>query len=251
MQFYRCLLGECNKKKHSIFLLLHLSIPVVLPSILVLYFLFRQVSIGAEASNLIFFELIGIGTPVIISIICGLVADSEHEAGHFQNILGLIRSRTVAFISQTCVMVISYSAALFLTIFVYTLTLKYLAGVDDVNFTHYYLLGIIFSGTSIFQYFFYQVVGYKYGIGMCSICGFGGLIMTALCLTKLGDKIWWLLPWAWPNRFSEYYLKITDEKLLSNAEFVMGTYSFLMMTTGMIVLSIVWINRWSGRKTHG
>ncbi|MFN2746350.1 lantibiotic immunity ABC transporter MutG family permease subunit [Bacillus sp. z60-18] len=253
LQFYRCLLGECKKRKRSIFLLSHLSIPLVLSGALVMYFLFRNVPVGAEASYLIFFELIGVGTPVIISIICGLVADSENEAGHFQNILGLIQSRTVSFISQTTMMIFFYTAALFLTISIYTLALKQLAGVDEVDLSLYYVTGMIFAGASIFQYFFYQVVGYNYGIGMCSICGFGGVIITALCLTTIGDKIWWLLPWAWANRFGEYvteYLKIKDVKPVGNPTILMGGYSFLLMTTGIILLSIVWINRWSGRKTN-
>ena len=253
LQFYRCFLGECKKRKRSIFSLLHLSIPLVLSGVLVMYFLFRNVPVGAEASYIIFFELIGVGTPVIISIICGLVADSENEAGHFQNILGLIQSRTVSFTSQTTMMIFSYFAAIFLTISIYILALKHLIGVGEVNFTLYYLTGIIFAGTSIFQYFFYQFVGYNYGIGMCSICGFGGVIIAALCLTTIGDKIWWLLPWAWANRFGEYvmdYLKMTGVKPVGNSTLVMGGYSFLIMTTGIILLSIVWINRWSGKKTN-
>ena len=181
-----------------------------------------------------------------------MVADSENEAGHFQNMIGVIQSKTISFMSQTTMMIFSYGAAIFITIFIYTLALKFLVGVNEVHFTLYYLTGIIFIGTSIFQYFFYQVVGYKYGIGICSICGFGGLIIVALSLTTIGDKIWGFLPWAWANRFSEYltdYWKMTDITLFSNPMLVTGGYSFLILTVGMAVLSIVWINNWTGGKT--
>lgn len=252
LQFYRCLLSEFKKRKQGIFLLLHLGIPLILAGILVLYFLSRDVSISAEVSYIIFFELIGVGTPVIISIICGMVADSENEAGHFQNILRLIQSRHIAFVSQTTMMISSYSAAMFLTISIYTFTLKFLVGVDEVYFTLYYLTGIIFTIASIFQYFFYQVIGYRYGIGICSICGFGGVIIAALSLTTIGDKVWGYLPWAWANRFSEYvtdYFKMTNVEMKSNPMLVTGGYSFLILTMGIFFLSIVWINRWTGRKT--
>lgn len=252
LQFYRCLLGEFKKRKRSLFLLLHLSIPIILPAVLIMYFLSRNVSISAEASYTIFFELIGVGTPVIISILCGMVADSESEAGHFQNMLGLIQSKTISFISQTTMMIFSYGAALFLTIIAYTLALKFLVGVGEVYFTLYFLTGIIFIITSIFQYLFHQVIGYKYGIGMCSIFGFGGVIIAALSLTTIGDKVWRFLPWAWANRFSGYlmdYWKMTDIKLVSNPLMVTGGYFFLMLTVGMLMLSIIWFNNWSGRKT--
>lgn len=252
LQFHRCLLGEFKKRKRGLFPLLHLSIPLILPGTLVMYFLFRNDLISSEASYAVFFELIGVGTPAIISIICGMVADSESEAGNFRNILGIMQSKTISFVSQTAMMIFSYSAAMFLTISIYTLSLKFLVGVDEVHFTIYYLTGIIFAITSAFQYFFYQVISYRYGIGICSLCGFGGLIIVALSLTTIGDKVWGFLPWAWANRFSEYvmgYLKTTDVDLVSNPMLVTGGYSFLILTTGVIVLSIVWINRWTGRKT--
>ncbi|MGN7402305.1 lantibiotic immunity ABC transporter MutG family permease subunit [Cytobacillus praedii] len=251
-QFYRCFLAEFKKKKRSLFLLFHSGVPLILPGALVMYFLSRNHSISSEASYIIFFELIGVGTPVIISIICGMVADSENEAGHFQNILGAIQSKTISFMSQTTMMIFSYSASLFLTICIYSLSLKFLVGVDEVSFTLYYLTGIIFTGTSVFQYVFYQVIGYKYGIGSSSICGFGGLIIAALSLTAIGEKVWGFLPWAWANRFSEYvtdYWKMNDITFISDPMLVIGGYSFLILTIGMIVLSIVWINQWIGRKT--
>lgn len=253
LQFYRCLRGEFKKRKRSLFPLLHLGTPFIFPSILIIFFLSRDVLISAEVGYLIFFELIGVATPIIISIICGIVAESENEAGHFQNIRGLIQSKTLSVISQTVMMIFSYSAALFLAISIYTVALKLLVGIDEVNFTLYYLTGIIFTITSCFQYFFYQVIGYRYGIGICSICGFGGVIIVALSLTTIGDKVWGFLPWAWANRFSEYvigYWKMTDITLTSNSMLVMGIYSFLILTTGMILLSVVWVNNWSGRKTN-
>lgn len=252
LQFYRCLLGEFKKRKRSLFLLLHLGIPLILPCSLVMYFLSRNNSINSEVSYFIFFELIGIGTPVIISIICGMVADSENEAGHFQNMFGIIQSKTITFMSQTTMMIVSYSTAIFLTISIYFLVLKFLIGVNGIHFTLYYLTGIIFIVASIFQYFFYQVIGYKYGIGITSICGFGGLIIAALSLTTIGDKVWGFLPWAWANRFSEKlteYWKTTDITLFNNPMFVTGGYFLIFSTIGMTALSIVWINNWTGRKT--
>ncbi|WP_163582617.1 lantibiotic immunity ABC transporter MutG family permease subunit [Gracilibacillus saliphilus] len=253
LQFYRCLLGEFKKRKRSLFLLLHFGIPLILPGTLVMYFLSRNGLISSEASYVIFYELIGVGTPVIISIICGMVADSENKAGHFQNMLGVIQSKAISFISQTTMMIFSYCVAMFLTISIYTLALKSLVGVDEVNFTLYYLTGIIFVIASTFQYLFYQVIGYKYGIGICSISGFGGLIIAALSMTSIGNKIWAFLPWAWANRFSEYlrdYWKTVDIKLVSNPTLVSGGYSLAILTGGMIIVSIVWINNWAGRKSN-
>lgn len=252
LQFNRCLLSEFKKRKRSLFLLLHMCIPLILPGALVMYFLSRNDLISSEASYAIFLELIGIGTPTIISIICGMVADSESEAGNFRNMLGIIQSKSISFVSQTTMMIFSYSVAIILTISIYTLALKYLVGVNEVHFTLYYLTGIIFSITSAFQYFFYQVIGYRYGIGICSICGFGGVIIVALSLTTIGDRVWGFLPWAWANRFSEYvmdYLNTADLDLFSNPMLVTGGYSFLILTIGLIILCIVWINRWTGRKT--
>lgn len=252
-RFHRSLCGEFKKRKRSLYLLLHLGIPLVLPAILIVYFLSRKVPINPEASYIIFFELIGVGTPVMISIICGIVADTESEAGHFQNMLGVFHGRITTFLSQTTMMILSYMVAMLFIITIYTLSLKYLVGVPDVYFTLSYLTGIIFAITAIFQYFFYQFIGYKYGMGICSMFGFGGMIIAALCLTTLGDEVWFILPWAWLNRFSEYlwgYWNLMDTKKVHPSMLLTEGVSFLILTSGMILLSIVWFSKWEGRKTN-
>ncbi|WP_025692419.1 lantibiotic immunity ABC transporter MutG family permease subunit [Paenibacillus zanthoxyli] len=248
LQFYRCLLSEFKKRKRGPFLFLHLGIPFLLPVVLIMYFLSRNTPVSAEAGYVVFFELVGVGTPAIISVICGIVADAENEAGHFQNMLGAVRSKSVAFISQTTMMVLSYYAALFLSISIYTLALRYLMGMHGINFTQYQLTAIIFTLASIFQYFFYLIIGYKYGMGICGIFGFGGVIIAALCLTTLGDKVWEFLPWSWANRLSGYFegdLKIRGGDFL----WASGGYGVLFLTIGIVILSIIWINRWSGRRS--
>ncbi|WP_413366991.1 lantibiotic immunity ABC transporter MutG family permease subunit [Lysinibacillus sp. 3P01SB] len=246
-QFYRCIWGEFKKRRRSYFPLLHLLLPILLSSILVLYFLSRNIQLYPETSYRIFFEIIGVSTPVAISIICGMVADAENEASHFYNMLGVFQSKITTFLSQIIMMIFSYGLAIFTTISIYILGLKFIVNVEEVNLSLYYLTGIIHIAGSIFQYFFYHYISYKYGIEISGILGFGGMIIAALSLTTLGDKIWVYLPWAWANRFSEY---LTDIILPFNTYIpINGIFSFMILTIGIIIISIIWISNWEGRKT--
>ncbi|OQR54194.1 lantibiotic immunity ABC transporter MutG family permease subunit [Bacillus sp. CDB3] len=254
-QYFRCLLAEFKKRNRSLFLLLHLVIPLTLSGIWMTYISARKDLVNPQFIYVTFFELLGIGTPLIISIICGVVSDSEDEAGNFQNMFGLTKNKTITFISQISMMILSYFFAILLAISTYTLALKYLVGVDEINFSLYFLNGLIFTLCSIFLYFFYQVIGYKYGIGMCSIGGFAGLIIAALSVTSIGDKVWMFLPWAWPNRFSLYLFghseisqsTITDN-YINSTSILKGCVSSVIFT--IIIISIFWFKNWYGRKAN-
>lgn len=251
-QFYKCLLSEFKKRKRSYFMLLHLFLPFLLTTILILYSFFRNVHLNAVESYVILFEIIGVSTPVIISILCGMVADVESEAGHFQNILGLTRSEIIPFLSQTMMMILSYCLAIFYTISIYVFALKFIVQGEEVNLSLYYSTGIIFIATAIFQYFFYQYISYKHGIEISGIFGFIGMIVVALSLTTLGDKVWVFLPWSWANRFSEYLtypLRLREIVVVSDNIMVMGLCSFFILTVCIIFINIVWIRKWEGRKT--
>jgi ABC-2 type transport system permease protein len=257
LQYIRFLSAEFKKRNRSLFLLLHLVIPLTLSGIWVTYISARKDLVNPQFIYVTFFELLGIGTPLIISIICGVVSDSEDEAGNFQNMLGLTKSKAVTFISQISMMILSYFFAILLAISTYTLALKYLVGVDEINFSLYFLTGFVFTLCGVFLYFFYQIIGYKYGIGMCSIGGFAGLIIAALSITSIGDKIWIFLPWAWPNRFSLYLFghseisqsTITDN--YTNSTIVLkGCVSSFIFTIIVITLSIFWFKNWYGRKAN-
>ncbi len=92
-----------------------------------------------------------------------------------------------------------------------------------------------------------------WGIGASIGTGMGGLLMGALIgATSLGDKIWILVPWAWPVKLSMfpavYLLSRTDpvfedtvrQMMTGLAAVVIGTAVFL--TSGMI-----WFRKWEGR----
>ena len=73
----------------------------------------------------------------------------------------------------------------------------------------------------------------------------------ALSLTSLGDTIWPFLPWAWANRFSEYFihfLRGTDFVVTKDIIPATGLFSFLCITVCIIFINIIWIHKWEGRR---
>ncbi|MDE5415304.1 MULTISPECIES: lantibiotic immunity ABC transporter MutG family permease subunit [Alkalihalobacterium] len=253
LEFIRCFLAEFKKRKRSLFLVLHLIVPLSLSGALIVYMLGRSDTLSAAASYKIFFELIGVGTPVIIAIICGMVADSEGDAGNFQNMIGRTRSKIVTFISQISMMLVSYWFAILLTITIYVFGIQYMVGIEGIDFTVFLWAGLIFSLTVVFQYFFYHMIAYKHGVGITSIFGFAGLIIAALAMTTIGDNIWPYLPWAWGDRFIEQLIVIPQlNGIVISDQFnlvVRGSITAFLLTTMIILWSMVWFNRWSNRKT--
>lgn len=252
LQYFRCLLAEFKKRNRSLFLLLHLAVPLIIAGTLVAYISVRKHLLIADVLYKTFFEMLGVGTPLVIAIICGIVSDSEQQAGNFQNMLKLTKFKGVTFISQISMMVISYLFSVLLAIIIYTLSLKYLIGYSEINFSLYIITGIIFTVCAIFQYFFYQILGYKYGLGTCSIGGFAGLIISAMALTSIGDKVWRFLPWSWSNRFSLYLYNRFDTTgyFRETNNITNGYICWFIFTFFIIIFSILWFKNWSGRRAE-
>ena len=86
--------AEFKKRKRSLFLLLHVLIPILFSVVLSSYvFLRKDTQLINDLSIFVtFFELLSIGAPLIIAIICGLSAESEKEAEQTEKVTERVHS---------------------------------------------------------------------------------------------------------------------------------------------------------------
>lgn len=247
-----CIQAEVIKQKGSLFLKMSVIVPILIATVFAFYLKNRRDMFNEQLVYVIFFEAVAMGTPLIIAIFCGMTANQEESAGGYKNLLGLHQNKILPLFSKVSYMLIWYAISLFLAISLYTALLKFLVGYSTINIISYGLNGVNFILCAFFQYFFYSVVCYSIGTGIASIFGLGGLVITALSFTALGDPIWFLLPWSWSHRISLFIygnMNVTTipSSYLTSSIFAKGTFGIAVVTILMILIFCYWLQKWQGK----
>jgi len=77
------------------------------------------------------------------------------------------------------------------------------------------------------------------------------LLFSALMLTGLGETVWFLVPSAWGVRLVSLYARYAGGQVVTTVLPISSIISIIALTTlGMLVLILVWLCRWEGRKSY-
>lgn len=257
--YLRSVFAEFKKRKRSLFLLLHVLIPILFSVVLSSYVFLRKDTqlINDRSIFVTFFELLSIGAPLIIAIICGLSAESEKEAGNFQNMLVRTETKVITFLSQLTMLIFCFLFSTFFSIIIYVVALKYLIGINIVDLGFYLTMGVVFTISCSFQYGLSMLISYRFGMGLNSIIGIAGLIIAALSPTMLVDKVWPFLPWSWPIRIPMYFFW-NKVGIQSNGYFAYSEYNtvitgfcvLIISSISIVIIDLIWFQNWYGKSTN-
>lgn len=238
--------AENIKLKRSFLLYMHLIILLAFPILLGLYYDSRKLSITSTTMMIIFYEILAIASPIIISIVICLVFDREEKAGNFKNWLNQPYSKAKAIHSQLSYYWLWYLFEIIATTLIYYLILVSLYHITGISFLKVIVTSIVFSLCGLVQYELTQTIALKWNIGGSLIMGFFGTIISLLSITSLFDLIWPVIPWAWQIRLitfwrSDISLSLTQ---LTALEYICP----FIMTILIIILCRNYFNKWQGRK---
>ena len=113
----RCFQAEWLKSRHTPLLLVHVLFPLIGAGVFAGYF---HISGWSEMTNVTtFLEVLAIIFPFVIGIVVGMIVELENGAGHFQLILGTIRSRIAVYIGKLVYLIVLATFATILCIFLF------------------------------------------------------------------------------------------------------------------------------------
>ncbi|OPJ64219.1 lantibiotic immunity ABC transporter MutG family permease subunit [Clostridium oryzae] len=254
--FWNSYRAEFYKNKKSVFMWLHIGLPVILTALLTFLCLGRKgrlTNIGLFGT---FFQMIGYAMTLIAAVLCSLVVSQEQQAGGFQMMLGKTRHKVTTFISQLCMLLSMCAFALLLAVVSFLLSMKFVLHIKNISYIMFIKTAMIVFISVIFLYSFYLIIAYCFGTGISNIMGFAGVIISALACTGQGDSIWRVLPWAWSVRLSNF---MTVSQYAHGAK-VPLTYKYYqhnditgglimgIMTVCCLSLSIAVFYFWEGRQ---
>ena len=103
---------------------------------------------------------------------------------------------------------------------------------------------LIFLLSNLFIYSLHLSVAFRFGSTVSVLLGLAGTILAGYFQTAIGDKIWPFIPWECGIRFLESYFNFSSAPIIS------GIISMIILTSIILILSILWINRWEGKITQ-
>lgn len=238
--------AENIKLKRSFLLYMHLIILLAFPILLGLYYGSRKLSVTSTTMMIIFYEILAMASPIIISIVICLVFDREEKAGNFKNWLTEPYSKAKAIQSQLTYYWLWYLIEIIIITLIYYLILVCLYRINGISFLKVIVTSIVFVLCGLVQYELTQAVALKWSIGGSLIMGFFGTVISLLSITSLFDFIWPVIPWAWQIRLITFWQSNISLGLikLTALEYICP----FIMTILIIILCRKYFNNWQGKK---
>lgn len=232
-----CVKAEFIKQKHSIFYPLHIGIPLVYILGVAALFWNRHEMLMTESFLFLICQITAVALPLVSALVCGLAADREAAAGNYQVILTESTNKSMALLAQLIMITIMCTVSILITFLG-------LSGILVIWNLPVQVLLFVKAGAAILLsvipfYAIHLVLAYKAGIGICSIIGFGGIILSALGETSILDSFWIIIPYCWPIRFVQL---IVAKMPITSAHMIA-----VLLAIAIVLITILWFNRWEGR----
>lgn len=242
MTILREFISNFIKLKRTPILLLHLLPPIVITLLFLYYYTIVGYRIITDVR--VFFVILQICYPIFISIVVSVFTHLDRNINGIQNTLGLLNSRISIYLGK--LLFILFLSAINLILY----ELCFYIGVNLFLDTHvaplnsYIGIFQIFLFSNLFLYSLHLSVAFRFGSSVSVLLGIAGTILAGYFETAIGDKIWPIIPWECSIRFLENYFNFSSIPIIS------GIISMIILTSIILILSILWFNRWEGKITQ-
>ena len=259
MQIVRLLSADCKKTKHTPLLWMHLAIPLIGAAAMVCYDFFSKSAYSVSNVGG-YLQLLAIAFPLLIGVICSLCIEQESQAGKFQVLFTSSRPKYLAFISKFIFLLLLGFGAALLAVFCYAGGISAVLHKNLFPWSFYLTATLILTGSFLFCYIFHLFLSLRFGKGASMGVGIAELLLAAIFITDLGDKIWVAFPSTWGIRFVTTWTNFASKSALQADKYMMVSQTSAELHTGILVcivatiLSIlfasVWFSHWEGQKSE-
>ena len=247
IELYHYLKSDFYKLHNSSFFRVHVLFPFLGAALVLLYATFAAVNNINKIA--VFFQLFAIAYPFVISIVCEIIAGQENRAGHYQNIL-VLRSKTKVILSKFLLLIAAGLLAVLLGIFLFTLLLPATGTKLLLPTSSLVLLALTLWSSNILLYALSIILAFRFGRTICIGMGAIGSLLAALLQTGLGTGLWFVLPYGFGIRLSDFAFQFALQDLPVSAELKFGISMCAGMTVLFIVILFVWFLRYEGKCTN-
>lgn len=242
MTILREFLSNFIKFKRTPIFLLHFLLPIVITLVFLYYYTIGGYRIIADVR--VFFIILQICYPVFVGVVMSVFTHLDRNINGIQNTLGLVESRTSIYLGKLLFMLFLSAINLILYELCFYIGVNLFLDTNVAPLNSYIGIFPIFLFSNLFLYSLHLPVAFRFGSSVSMLLGISGTILAGYFETAIGDKIWPIIPWECGVRFLENYFNFSSVPIIS------GIISMLILTLIVLILSILWFNRWEGKITQ-
>ena len=158
--------AELLKMKHTFLIPFHVAVPVIIAGFMLFYY--RGTIGNPMGQTMAYFELIGIGLPFVVSIVCAGNIGLE-EQNHFQVFLGNYKVKGKGFVVKGVVLFGMGFLAIFGAAVLFAAGYHFLLGKEGIGMRYVRLTGtLIFGSVPLYLEHFFPATWSARGIRYCN-----------------------------------------------------------------------------------
>ena len=247
MAILRGIRSEFIKLHHTSILWLHLLIPLLGAAVFTLYFSLYP-TIANEQKMALVLELTATVFPIVISVICGMMATLEEKAAGFQAMLSDRNGRVIPYFNKLATAVLLGVTATTMLISMTLLGLS-LISLDQVAYDRFVIAAMGMFIGSIPLYIIQMFLSIKWGLGSSVFVGIIGSLVSIM-FSNVETASWVYIPFAWGMKIMQNLIKLNPLSINSfEGKFISELGIITIFSFIFLFVSFVWFQRWEQRKS--
>ncbi|HIU77317.1 MAG TPA: lantibiotic immunity ABC transporter MutG family permease subunit [Candidatus Pelethocola excrementipullorum] len=239
MTIIRELFSNFTKIKRTPIILLYLLTPIVVTTLFLVYYAFAGYHIIPDVR--LFFVILQICYPIFVSIAVPILINLDRNINNIQNALGLVESRRSIYLGKLFFLLFLSAISMIIYELCFYVGVSLFLDISITYFGSYLVIFYIFLFSNLFLYLLHITIAFRFGSSISILLGISGTILAGFFENAIGDKFWPFIPWEWGVRFLKNYFDF------SIAPIFLGIIFLIIITSLVLVLSILWFNRWEGK----
>ena len=229
--------AELLKMKHTFLIPFHVAVPVIIAGFMLFYY--RGTIGNPMGQTMAYFELIGIGLPFVVSIVCAGNIGLE-EQNHFQVFLGNYKVKGKGFVVKGVVLFGMGVLAIFGAAVLFAAGYHFLLGKEGIGMRYVRLTGtLIFGSVPLYLEHLFLNLIFPKTVSQC--VGVAQSVVSALFLNGLGEGRWQFFQATWSARGIRYCNDPVNGKRVLFC---------LLLLFLMCVIIGVWFHKYEGRQCN-
>lgn len=254
--FIRLIRSDFYKVRHTAIAWIHIIVPILISLLFVAYYASSTATVNNVSKLVLYTQVLSIGFPLIIGIVCGMVVEQEVDAGNFQELL-MLKHKLLGFLSKICMMLLMAFFSVVIAVGIFGLGLSILSHKSVFSAYFYGKIILILLFSQIFLYILHILCSFRFGAGASIGLGIAESLVAALMVTGLGDLVGRWLPCSFGGRIIQDYIILNNTNIISGKfqklyvnEFSTAIYICVIATTVLFLISLLWYKYFEGRSEN-
>lgn len=239
MTIMREFISNFIKIRRTPVIILHLLLPATVTLLFLTYYAFAGYRIIPDVR--MFFILLQICYPIFVSIAVPTFIHLDRNISTIQNALGLVKSRNSVYLGKLLFLLFLSAINLILYELCFYVGAYFILHISIMPFGSYLGIFYILLFSNLFLYLLHMPIAFRFGPSISVLIGISGTILAGFFENEIGDHIWPAIPWEWGIRLLKKYLGYSGTPVFY------GIISLITISVAVLLLSLLWFNRWEGK----